>query len=362
MKIALLGDMALISNFDLTKNDKKSIEVNLSFLKDKLNEYDYVIANLETPLTNKRKSLMCKSMHLRSDPINVDILKYLKVNAVSIANNHMLDFGKQGLLDTIKILEENNIEWYGAFNKSLLKKFNDVSLSLSGYCCYSTNAIGIGKYINELSLNNLCKQMEFDKKNNAISLLSLHWGLEHTNYPSFDQIKIVQKINKYNDYIIHGHHSHTIQGYQRSDNKKICFYSLGNAIFDDCISINDKKKVELTDENKKTFIAGLNIDNEKIRFKGIGIQFNQYKASPFDIDYELNKLSNSLKGIERKEQYVDIENLRNKQISKTIDKKFGKKDLKWVLQRLNYYSIGSFLLGKIRVEKYKKIMEKFNEQ
>ena len=41
-------------------------------------------------------------MHLRSDPINVEILKFLNIDIVSLANNHSYDFGRKGIDDTIE--------------------------------------------------------------------------------------------------------------------------------------------------------------------------------------------------------------------------------------------------------------------
>lgn len=58
MKIAFLGDIALIGKYDITKNP--NVKDRLKELSAKLSEYDYVIGNLESPLTNKDKTLVCK--------------------------------------------------------------------------------------------------------------------------------------------------------------------------------------------------------------------------------------------------------------------------------------------------------------
>ena len=118
MKIAFLGDIALVGHFDLEFN--ADAERRIDYLQKVLREYDYVVANLESPLTSKKTSMVCKSMHLQSCLKNVTILKTLGVNAVTLANNHILDFGMKGLYETINALESVGIGWYGVNGKTLL--------------------------------------------------------------------------------------------------------------------------------------------------------------------------------------------------------------------------------------------------
>jgi len=109
-------------HYDITKNPNAKIRLNN--LSKKLKEYDYVVGNLESPLTNSEHSLVSKSMHLRSATENVELLKHLNINAVSLANNHIFDFGKKGMNETIKTLEDNRIERVEVDKKYLVKEIN----------------------------------------------------------------------------------------------------------------------------------------------------------------------------------------------------------------------------------------------
>ena len=120
MKIAFLGDIALIEKYDLTKSP--NIKNKLKDLSLILAEYDYVIGNLESPLTGVDKTMVCKSMHLKSPTVNVELLKFLHIDAVSLANNHSYDFGKKGLIETISTLDDSGIEWFGVNGVYLNKK------------------------------------------------------------------------------------------------------------------------------------------------------------------------------------------------------------------------------------------------
>jgi poly-gamma-glutamate synthesis protein (capsule biosynthesis protein) len=361
MKIAFLGDIALVGQFD--KSLSEDTENKLKVLKDMLSSSDYVIANLESPLTDRKKTLVCKSMHLRSNSINVETLKYLGIDAVTLANNHVLDFGRKGLNDTIRTLASAQIEWYGIDGKYLQIE-KEEKISLSGFCCYSTNGVGYtrnkkSKGVNLLSLESVSKQVESDKKNGYVSLISSHWGIEHTNYPAYEHIKLADKLAKMNQVVIHGHHPHAIQGIQQKENGSVIAYSLGNAIFDTTTSINGKFQVKMNEQNRKSFVLWIEIINGKIvscSYEGFYIGDNG--IIPYDITKEVEEISEKIVNIADMNQY---ENMRMEQYRNVIQSKFGKHDLKWVLSRLNYYSIGAKLMLKPNAKKYKNEVVKFME-
>jgi poly-gamma-glutamate synthesis protein (capsule biosynthesis protein) len=360
MKFAFLGDIALIGKYNVSTNPK--IFTMLEPLAKKLAEYDYVVANLESPFSSMNKSRIPKSMHLKADELNVDILKYLRINAVTLANNHINDFGNNGIKKTIKILEDNNIEWFGLYGKVLTIKKGNQTFSLSGFACLSTNPTGYmmaSKKVNILSYDNLIKQLQEDKNENRVSILSLHWGMEHTNYPNYEHIQLINKLTKSYDFIAHGHHPHVIQGLAKIRNSHIAF-SLGNCIFDDIVSLNKKKVVKQNEENKLSFIYELEIYNgdlkrsissyTSIRDSDLGFEINE------DISDLMVKLNHGIDSI------LDIQGYnknRIAQFNKIINQKFGKRNFSWLFKRLNYNAIGTFFMGYINLKKYKKIAKKF---
>jgi len=359
MKIAFIGDIALIGKYDITKNPEA--KNRLDVLADKLKGYDYVIGNLESPLTEVNRTLVCKSMHLRSPLENVELLKHLNIDAVSLANNHLFDYGRAGLEETVEALERNNIAWFGVNKKNIITVIKGEKISISGYACYSTNGSGYGNKnrtsgINPLTYESIEEQLEEDRKNSAYSILSFHWGDEHTNYPKYEHIELAKKLVNNKDVIIHGHHPHVIQGVQKFTNS-IISYSLGNFIFDDCISINGKFILKQNEQNKKSFILEVEIENGTI----IGTSFIGFRETIdgfefFDIEKELNEISTKLNQISSIDEY---ENLRLMQINKVRKEKFGKRDFEWLMSRLNYYSIGARITAITRKRRYHEISQKF---
>jgi poly-gamma-glutamate synthesis protein (capsule biosynthesis protein) len=326
-----------------------------------LKEFDYVVANLESPLTSINKSWIPKSMHLRSPIVNIKLLKYLNIDAVSIANNHIHDYGQKGLGETISVLENNGIEWFGVNGKYLVKEINGEKICLSGFCCYSTNGTGYNNRKNDLGINtltydNVMKQLETDTKNNAFSILSFHWGTEHIKYPNIEHIALAHKMAERKDVLIHGHHPHVVQGFQKIKGSLIA-YSLGNFMFDDCTSINGKFSLKQNEDNKKAFILEVEIRDNAIfeyGFKGF-IDENQGLGF-YDIREEIAEIS---KVIEKTHLGSSYELMRKEQFERAIQSKFGKHNVKWVMSRLNYYSMGARVTSIFRNRSYKQEVEKF---
>jgi hypothetical protein len=360
--IAFLGDLALIGRYDLLVN--KNVLLRLGALKDELSEYDFVVGNLESPITTIQKSLIPKSMHLRTDPINIKVLKYLGVDAVSLANNHANDFGSKGMKDTIKYLEDSGIEWFGANGKSLLTHIKGQLLSFSGYCCYSTNGTG---YLNKISkrgihplrYNDILAQLEEDRIAGAFSVFSIHWGDEHTPFPKYEHIILSEKLASQKDVLIAGHHPHIVQGVRKVKDSLIA-YSLGNCLFDEFRSINGKFMMRQNIDNNISFILGVEItDSSIIQYDIDGYKDGSGSIEMIDISNEISAISKEITSIKNVDEY---NSRRKSQIQKVLVEKFGRHDISWLISRLNYYSVAAFILGKLRRLVYSRETKKYVDQ
>ena len=353
MKIAFLGDIALVGQFSNAGN-------KIDFLCKLLEGYDYIVANLESPLTSKTKTMVPKSMHLRADENSVEVLKRLKINAVTLANNHTYDYGRKGVEDTIRVLDAAGIKWYGIDGKTITKTVKGEKFTLSGFCCLSTNGTGYrkesSKGINTLTRNALEAQVKLDKENGAVSVVSVHYGIEHTNYPALEHIRLFERISSENTVIMHGHHPHQIQGIEEK-NGSIIAYSLGNAIFDKTSSINGSFTVELNEENKKSFVLGAEIINGVIiRYETNGFYISDNGIIPYEIKNELKAISQPLENINDATEY---QTRRKEQYQRVLTNKFGKHDIKWLFSRMNYYSLLAKIGSIRRAKKYQIVKKEF---
>ena len=113
--LALAGDVMLGRGVNETLRDVRPEEPWGDTLPLLLSA-DLRIINLECAVTEHRRpwSRTSKVFHFRADPVAVDVLRAARIDACSLANNHTLDFEEQGLLDTLRHLEDAAIRYAGA--------------------------------------------------------------------------------------------------------------------------------------------------------------------------------------------------------------------------------------------------------
>lgn len=352
MKIALLGDIALfgcntVKNHNYTKR--------LTHIKGVLDKCDYVIGNLETPLTTSDKTVGGKSAYIKGLPENVDILKYLNITHVGLANNHAFDYGQRGLTETINTLDKAGINWYGVNGKQCRIDVCDNSIALLGYCCYSTNGKGMG-VVN--ILDPLLIEKEINELDEVLPIVSMHWGQEHVHYPNYDHLKLARKLCKNRDLVIHGHHPHVIQGIEKLG-KSIVAYSFGNFCFDDIYTSKSKDPlVRLSKDNKESIVMILNIQsNNVVDYKIIPFCFNE---SEYIIDEEI------IDKIERWSDFLQTPQneyitKRNEDISQYINSRRKLRNVQWYLKRMSIESIKMILGAKTNLKKYNALIHNYIE-
>ena len=128
MKIALLGDIAFFGHASIDGNlHYKDYFHDISTL---LGQFDFVVGNLESPFSIRKKKYGAKSAFLYSEPQNVELLKMMHVKAVTLANNNMFDYGRESFELTLQILDKNGIDWFGVNGKEHLLEFNGNKIGL----------------------------------------------------------------------------------------------------------------------------------------------------------------------------------------------------------------------------------------
>lgn len=276
MRIALLGDIAPIGSFSVI-NWSSADWHKLSVVSDYLHTFDYVIGNLECPFSIERKKYGAKSAYLCCGVENIKLLKLLNIRYLNISNNHMFDYGEEGYELTKRILDENEIAWFGAEGKTERIEDSDNSLILDGFCCYSTNpqkVVKYGKYgLNEFDIDNVRDKLHEYRKNNLFPIISVHAGIEHVNYPDEKNIIVARQFAEICPYIYYGHHPHVLQGIELYNNSLIA-HSLGNFIFDDIYKDSGLCQYKLTENNRSSCILEIEIENNSI---------TSYKVIPISI-------------------------------------------------------------------------------
>jgi poly-gamma-glutamate synthesis protein (capsule biosynthesis protein) len=232
IRLLFVGDIMMARYVEkrIKKLNKEYIypfEKILNYLKT----FDYVIANLEGPISDKGVKVGSK-YSFRMKPEVAEALSKANINIVNLANNHIFDYGKVAFEDTLKNLEKNNIKYFGNSYEPLIIEKEGAKIGFLGFSDFlkhlevRENKTGIAT-IND----NLSEIIKKAKEKVDILIISFHWGEEYKKIANERQRKIAKiAIDSGADLVI-GHHPHIIQNIEKYKDKFI-FYSLGNFIFD----------------------------------------------------------------------------------------------------------------------------------
>jgi len=238
MKILISGDFCPIG-----RNVKLIQEARYGALfngyEDIVSEVDYAIVNLECPITTSTAAIPKTGPSIKTEnPKSLEALQYAGFNLLTLANNHIQDYGGKGVMDTIQNAKKYDFETVGAANnlenakKPVIKNINKVKLGIINIAenefCAATDEIP-GAYTFDL-IDNFKLIQETKSKVDKLILI-YHGGREHYQIPTPEQRKRLRFFIENGVDAIVAHHTHCVSGYEYYQNKPIV-YSLGNFIFD----------------------------------------------------------------------------------------------------------------------------------
>jgi len=227
-----------------------------------LQDVDVVFGNLEGPITAGR-AIQVPEMVLRADPDVAPTLQAAGFNLLSLANNHMLDFGEQGLLDTIHYLDNAGIRHVGgggteqAAYAPCYMEVKGVKLAWLAF-----HDQGLVKQDNRSSKGPGTAVLEPDKVTAAVkeasakadfTVVSLHAGTEYAAEPDATQVTFARLAIDAGADLVLGSHPHVVQKVEQYRGKYI-LYSQGNFIFDQLWSR----------ETREGFVAKIHISANKV--------------------------------------------------------------------------------------------------
>lgn len=331
LKVLFLGDFFF--NYENEPSDFKEI---CKFIKD--NDC-CVILNLETSLSSKGSPVKKRGPNLFSSGSAIKALKDLNVIAVTLANNHVMDYGVEGLTETIKMLDAAGIKHLGA-GRDIEEALRPLVLYVEGKQIIVTN---YGWNIEETVYatkktagcaplqRNLIVKRTNDIKNkypNAKLINIFHWGFEYNTLPMPLDIDFAHKcIDSGCDMII-GHHPHVIQPKEKYK-KGVIYYSLGNFYFGNRRNLFNKE----FPLEKEIYYSNLGV--------GIKLDIKEWKLDEYEIRY--NPLSEkSIIRHDISEVVVDISEFK-------WNRRTYKKTVKQHSQNHNPILTGKFIKDKIKI-------------
>ena len=202
-----------------------------------LQSADVAMVNLENPITT-RGVRVPKPYNFRMDPRFVRALTDGGIDIVSIANNHIFDYGKQGLFDTISYLDSAGVLHVGA-GRDRTEAYRPVILNVRGkrvaFLAYygGGESPGAGERspgVARRDLSRVTDGIAAVRANADYIVVNFHWGTEKADRPDRGQIEFAHAVIEAGADAVIGHHPHVLQGIERYKNG-IVVYSLGNFIF-----------------------------------------------------------------------------------------------------------------------------------
>lgn len=203
-----------------------------------IKEADISITNLESPLIDSGQPIAKTGPNLKAPVNSIEAIKFAGFDMVTLANNHMMDYGDEGLFSTLRACENTGIRHIGAGSNSEEAKnieyFNVKSRRIAFInCCENEWSTTQGNYpgCNPLNEVSLFYQIQEAKSNSDNVILIIHGGHETYEYPSLRMKKLYRWFVDLGVDAVVGHHTHCFSGYEIYKGKPIV-YSLGNFIFD----------------------------------------------------------------------------------------------------------------------------------
>ena len=236
IRLAMAGDILL--HLRLAQYD--DFTSSFAAVTPMMQTYDFLIANQESPPVGNEYPLSGYPL-FSSPPHIIRDIQHAGVDLVTIANNHIIDKGENGMRTVFNNLEDYHMPYVGAYKNEddrsahRILEIGSIKIGLLAYT-YSTNGLYLPKespfLINYIDEGKIKADIEELKQMVDVVAVSMHWGSEYVYESNDNQKNYADILNKAGADIIFGTHPHVLQPYDKLTNEQgqetHIFYSLGN--------------------------------------------------------------------------------------------------------------------------------------
>ncbi|HWO43000.1 MAG TPA: CapA family protein [Candidatus Eisenbacteria bacterium] len=244
---------------------------------------DFRVCNLECVISDRGEpwTLTPKVFHFRSDAKNIEVLRRAHIDAVSLANNHILDFGYDALFDTRKILDEAAIRHSGAganASEAARASISQVDHTEVGLIAFTDNEPAWeatdqhpGTFYVPIDVNGIRAKRLFETVRRAkaeveLLIVSAHWGPNWGYTPPAEHVQFARALIDAGSDVIFGHSGHVFRGIEFHRGRPV-IYCAGDFIDDyaiDAIERNDESFI-FNVETRNGDVEGLKLYPTLIR-------------------------------------------------------------------------------------------------
>ena len=195
---------------------------------------DLRVGNLESVLTSEQRRAVPTGAVLKASPAAVEVLCEAKFDAVTVANNHCLDYGVKGLRESLDILQCRGIGVCGdpAIDPNLPRaarmSVKGLKVTMLAICDEYPARLASGPLQDDDST--IASIREFKEQSDVV-ILQVHWGYEFVLYPLFSHRERARRFADAGADLVLIHHAHVPMGIEIW-NDRVIAYGLGNFVFD----------------------------------------------------------------------------------------------------------------------------------
>ncbi|MBI3260750.1 CapA family protein [Candidatus Berkelbacteria bacterium] len=241
--LTFVGDVMLARNVG-RQMISHGIDYPFEKVTAELKNSDITFGNLEGCLLGDKVTGSSKAFVFRSPPRFGQALKNAGFHVMSLANNHALDGGRQGVISTIDTLDQLAITPVGAgANRQGARQLKVLTAAgwRVGFLAYTDiqnikGSAATDQLPGVATVTPIAEMVSDIKQARGqvdILVVSCHWGVEYQiGKPNARQVMIAGKAKAAGAQIVIGHHPHVLQHLEIDKEKKIVAYSLGNFVFD----------------------------------------------------------------------------------------------------------------------------------
>ena len=263
VNLSFVGDVSLADNFEIIPKYDERGEGIYGILSEEvvniMNDADIMVANNEFTISDRGEPMLNKYYTFRANTNRVGIYNEMGVDLVTLANNHVYDFGEDAFLDTLDTLTNNDIPYVGA-GRNIEEASRPYYFIANGYKIAFVNATRAEKFIltpeatdttggvlRAYDPTRFKEAIKTVKENSDFVIALIHWGKEDSHELEQVQIDTGKEYIDAGADILIGTHAHTLQGIEFYNDKPI-IYNIGDFIFNR--------------ESKDTGILNVKIDNQ----------------------------------------------------------------------------------------------------
>ena len=244
--LSFVGDISLADNwYIMPKYDERGKKVYGILSEDvvkTMNDSDLMVANSEFTVSDRGSPLKGKQFTFRAKKERLSIYSEMGIDLVTLANNHVYDYGMDAFLDMLDAFDEYKIPHIGA-GHNLDEAKEEYYFIVNGYKIAFLNGTRAEKYIMTkdatvdspgvfrcYDTTNMVNQIKSIRDNSDYVIVIMHFGKEGSHNLEKEQVESAKQYVDAGADVIIGHHAHVLQGIEFYKDKPI-IYNLGDFIF-----------------------------------------------------------------------------------------------------------------------------------